>query len=295
MRLKSHSPPRHTAERIGPVDLATHNGEPDDLSTHSPQKSPSMRRSKGLKETYYPESEFGGYSRVDGTVAFYSRVQALAGPEMVALDVGCGRGAAIDRLKNNPGEKFRILKGVCQKVIGIDVDPAGQQNTLIDEFRRIEGDRWPVDSASIDLLVSDAVLEHVLDPDQFFAECQRVVRPGGLVCIRTPNRWGYAALAAAIIPNRWHAKVVSKVQPNRQAKDVFPTHYRANTVRALRRLLKSHQFEGCVYRHIAEPNYLRFSRWSFALGVYLHRWLPALFWPVLFVFARRIEDDTLSR
>jgi SAM-dependent methyltransferase len=250
-----------------------------------------MNRPRGLKEQYYPESEFGGYSRVDGTVAFFQRVQSLAKPDMIVLDVGCGRGRVVDRLERDPWEKCRILKGVCRKVIGIDVSDAGRHNVLIDEFRRIEGDRWPVESASIDLLVSDAVLEHVPDPDKFFSECRRVVKPGGVVCLRTPNRWSYFAIAAAIIPNRWHAKVIGMVQPGRQEKDVFPTYYRANTVRALRRLLRNHQFQGCVYRHIAEPSYLGFSRWSFAFGVYLHRWLPEPFWPALYVFARRIDNQ----
>lgn len=249
-----------------------------------------MRRSKGLKETYYPECAFGGFSRVDGTFAFYSRVQALVRPDMVVLDVGCGRGAGADRLRNNPGEQCRVLKGKCGEVIGIDVSDAGKQNPLIDEFRKIEGDRWPIESASIDLLVSDAVLEHVLAPQAFFAECNRVVKPGGLLCIRTPNKWSYASVVAAIVPNRLHAKVISIVQPGREAKDVFPTYYRANTIRAIRRLLKDHQFEGVVYPHIAEPAHLSFSRWSYGLGVCMHRWLPPLFWQVLFVFARRTGD-----
>jgi 2-polyprenyl-3-methyl-5-hydroxy-6-metoxy-1,4-benzoquinol methylase len=253
-----------------------------------------MSRSKGLKEKYYPESAFGGYSRVDGTVPFFQRVQALARPEMVVLDVGCGRGAVVDRLERDPWEKCRILKGVCKKVIGIDVTDAGRENVLIDEFRRIEGDRWPVESESIDLLVSDAVLEHLADPDLFFSECCRVVKPDGYACFRTPNRWGYPFIAATIIPNRLHAKVISFVQPGREAHDVFPTYYRANTVGALRRLLRNHQFEGCVIRHISEPTYLGFSRWSYALGVYLHRWLPGVLWPGLFVFARRIGNHQLQ-
>jgi SAM-dependent methyltransferase len=248
----------------------------------------TMSRPTGLTELYYPETKFGGYSRVDGTIAFYQRVQSQAGPDKVALDVGCGRGRVTDRLAACPWEKIRILKGVCKKVIGIDVSDAGEQNVWIDEFRRIDGDRWPVDSASIDLLVSDAVLEHLADPDVFFAECSRVVKPGGVICFRTPNRWSYFAIAAAIIPNRWHGKVISKIQPGRQERDVFPTYYRANTVRKLRQLLAAHQFEGCVYRHLGEPSYLAFSRWSFALGVCLHRWLPQVFWSSIFVFARRI-------
>jgi 2-polyprenyl-3-methyl-5-hydroxy-6-metoxy-1,4-benzoquinol methylase len=253
-----------------------------------------MSRSKGLLEIYYPESAFGGYSRVDGTVPFFTRVQALARPEMTVLDVGCGRGAVADRLEKSPWEKCRVLKGVCKKVIGIDVTEAGRQNPLIDEFRLIESDQWPVETSSIDLLLSDAVLEHLREPDAFFSECSRVVKPGGFVCFRTPNRWGYPYVAATLIPNRLHAKVIGFVQPGRKAHDVFPTYYRANTRRALLRLLKAHQFEGCVFRHISEPSYLGFSRWTYALGVYLHRWLPAALWTGLFVFARRIADHRVQ-
>jgi len=251
-----------------------------------------MNRSSSLMERYYPECKFGGYSRVDGTVAFFTRVQALARPEMVVLDVGCGRGAAADRFHEHPWERCRVLKGRCKKVIGIDVAPVGHTNPLVDEFRRIEGEQWPVETASIDLLVSDAVLEHVPSPDQFFAECQRVVKPGGVICIRTPNRWSYISIAARLVPNRFHGRIVEKVQPGRESKDVFPTYYRANTLRALRRLMAAHQFEGCVYRHIAEPSHLRFSRLAFAFGVFMHRWLPQAMWPVIFLFARRLDNET---
>jgi len=181
---------------------------------------------------------------------------------------------------------------VCKKVIGIDVDEAGRENPIIDEFRPIEGTTWPVDTASIDLLVSDAVLEHVLDPGAFFSECRRVVKPGGIVCLRTPNRWSYVSIGASIVPNHLHSEILSKIQPSRKAKDVFPTYYRANTVNAVRRLLRDHHFEGCVFRHIAEPGYLGFSHWSYLFGIYLHRWLPSVFWPALFIFARRVDDRT---
>jgi SAM-dependent methyltransferase len=246
-----------------------------------------MGRSKVQEEKYYPEREFGGYSRVDGTMAFYGRVQSLLRPDTIVLDVGCGRGESVERMQDHPWEKCRILKGDGRKVIGIDVSDAGTQNSSIDEFRLIEGDRWPIDSGTIDLLVADSVLEHLPDPEQFFGECSRVVKPDGLICFRTPNRWAYVSLAAAIVPNRLHAKVVGFLQPSRKEEDVFPTQYRANTIRALQRLLRKHHFTGCVYRHIAEPSYFMFSPLAYQLGVYLHRWLPSLFWPALFVFARR--------
>lgn len=246
-----------------------------------------MTSQRSLTERYYPESRFGGFTRVDGTLPFFLRVQALARPEMVVLDIGCGRGAAADRFEQNPWERCRVLKGKCQRVIGIDVDPVGHTNPLIDEFRPIESPRWPVDDQSIDLAVSDAVLEHIPDPDQYFAECQRVVKPGGYLCIRTPNRWSYISIAASIVPNRLHGRIVEKIQPGRAAKDVFPTYYRANTLGALRRQRDAHGFEGYAYRHIGEPTHLRFSRPTFALGVVMHRWLPSVMWPWIFMFAQR--------
>jgi SAM-dependent methyltransferase len=253
-----------------------------------------MGQKKSLKETYYPESEFGGYTRVSGTIAFYGRVRSLLRPDMVVLDVGCGRGAAVDRLERSPWERCRIFKGDCKKVIGIDVDKAGYQNAFVDEFHPIESDTWPVETASVDLLFSDAVVEHLENPDKFFAECNRVLKPGGFVCIRTPNRWSYVSLGASLFPNRMHAGVVARLQPGRKAKDVFPTYYRANTITAVKRQLRKHGFHGYVYRHIAEPNYLQFSRWSYAFGVFLHRWMPRLFWPALFVFAKKVDAQPVA-
>lgn len=46
----------------------------------------------------------------------------------------------------------------------------------------------PVADASIDTVVSLQVIEHVWDHPQFVAECARVLRPGGLLMLSTPNR-----------------------------------------------------------------------------------------------------------
>ena len=51
-----------------------------------------MRAEPKLLERFYPETTFGGFTRVDGTMAFYLRVRSLLCPDSVVLDVGCGRG-----------------------------------------------------------------------------------------------------------------------------------------------------------------------------------------------------------
>ena len=39
-----------------------------------------------LKERFYSESRFGGFTNIDGTVAFYLRVNTLAASKDVVLD-----------------------------------------------------------------------------------------------------------------------------------------------------------------------------------------------------------------
>ena len=46
-----------------------------------------------FKERFYPESRFGGFTDIDGTVVFYLRVNSLINASSTVLDFGCGRGA----------------------------------------------------------------------------------------------------------------------------------------------------------------------------------------------------------
>jgi SAM-dependent methyltransferase len=243
--------------------------------------------SNALLEAVYPEAAFGGFSRVDGTVAFYSRVQSLIPPGAVVLDVGCGRGKDAD----DPCEFRRglcDLHGAERKVIGIDVDPAGDQNRLIDEFRPITDlNHWPVAGGEIDVLVANSVLEHVQNPSSFFAEAYRVLRPGGVACLRTYNKWGYVGICARLVPNRLHSKVTSFAQSDREDHDVFPTVYCCNTPGAIRRAMSRQGFTNCVYTLETEPNYLRFSPVLYRVGALVHKFIPpSLRWTIL-AFGRK--------
>ena len=75
--------------------------------------------------------------------------------------------------------ELRFLKGRVKRVIGLDIDPAGKTNPAIDEFRQLDGNEWPIESESVDLVICDSVLEHLEEPAAFFAEAHRVLKPGG--------------------------------------------------------------------------------------------------------------------
>jgi SAM-dependent methyltransferase len=244
--------------------------------------------SSDLKSRYYPESRFGGYTDLDGTVIFHMRVNSLITTDAVVVDVGCGRGQHQEdsvELRRN----LKILKGKCRRVIGIDVDPHACDNPYLDEFRLVsaEAGDFPLPDASADLCVTDYVVEHVRDHRKFFAECHRILKPGGFLCIRTTNVLSYVGLAAFLTPNRLHARVVEWAQRGRQARDVFPTQYGVNTRGRLARALKQAGFDCSVYTHDPEPSYLSRSRLAYHFGVLYQRYAPRTFGLVLFAFARK--------
>jgi SAM-dependent methyltransferase len=239
-----------------------------------------------FKNIFYPESKFGGFTDIDGTIAFYARVNSLITEKSVLVDFGCGRG----EYSEDPvlvRRHLRIFKTRVKCVIGLDIDPVGESNPFIDEFHYLTSDKWPLQDASVDVIVCDSVIEHLSDPEVFFSESKRVLRKDGYLCLRTPNFWSYVILISRLIPNRFHAKVVEVVQEGRKAEDVFPTYYRCNTIQKTRKLFKKYGFEGTAYGYEAEPSYLSFSVIFYWFGVVYQRLAPRFLSSTIFGFAKR--------
>jgi SAM-dependent methyltransferase len=170
----------------------------------------------------------------DSLHVFFATAQALAAQSKVVAEVGCGRGAMLEDASRRGVRSWADFRGEGRTVIGIDVDPVGRENPAIDEFRLIADDgRWPLDDGSVDLAVSDFVLEHVTDPPAFMAELTRTLRPGGVFVARTVSRHSLLSLTARLVPNRKHSQVLTTFQPGRQEQDVFHTAYRMNTRKAI--------------------------------------------------------------
>lgn len=238
----------------------------------------------------YPEAAVGGFSRMDGQIEFYTRVNALVDEMSRVLDFGAGRGHwAVDPMPSM-SRNLRWLKGRVAEVVGTDVDPAVLSNPSLDSARVVElGAPLPFEDGTFDMIIADYVLEHInkADAQAVADDVMRVLKPGGWFAARTPNKWGMIGVGARIVPNRMHVRLLEKLQPGRQAEDVFPTRYSMNTKRDLRRLFKD-QAAVYAYGHTSEPTYFGNSTlvWWFAAAV--GRAVPPAFAPTFMVFARKL-------
>jgi SAM-dependent methyltransferase len=239
------------------------------------------------KRKMYPEVVAGGFSRVDGTVHFYQRINALVNRDSVVLDIGAGRGRTHVDDVNSYRASLSNFRGKVAKVIGLDVDPVVLTNDSLDEAHVIVDGAFPLPDASADVAFSDYTFEHVADPAAFASEALRVVKPGGWLCARTPNKYGYISVASRLIPERFHQAVLKRAQPTRKSEDVFPTTYLLNTPSALKRHFDPRHWEHYVYTHDAEPAYFGSSLLLWKLANALSGVVPRQFGPTLMIFLRR--------
>jgi SAM-dependent methyltransferase len=118
---------------------------------------------------------------------------------------------------------------------GLDTSPAVLQNQSVHVGLLGSVYDIPVRQRSVDLAVSQEVLEHLDRPELMFREVSRILRPTGIFAVMTPNLWYPAIIVSAVTPywfHRFATRMIHGIDPS----DVFPTRYRANTFTRLRSL-----------------------------------------------------------
>ena len=223
----------------------------------------------------YPEARAGGFSRYDGTMEFYTRVNALLQSTAVAVDLGAGRGQFYHDDPVPYRRNLQLLKGKCAKVIGLDVSDAVLTNPAMDEAHVIEpGARLPLADAAADLILSDHTFEHIADPIPFEQEIRRILRPGGWLCARTPNLNGYISIASRLVPEKLHELVLSRAQTSRKKHDVFPTHYLLNSPSQIAKTFSPENWDTICYNSESGPAYFGDNFYVNRVGEFILRRLP---------------------
>jgi ubiquinone/menaquinone biosynthesis C-methylase UbiE len=198
------------------------------------------------------------------------------------LELGCGRQILAPWVLN-PDAQI-ALASRASLLVGMDFDASILEHPLLQARVIGKGEELPFAAETFDLVTANMVFEHVQDPAQVLAEVRRVLNPGGRLLVHTPNYLSYMVLLASLVPDAIKRRVVWILE-HRREEDIFPTLYRFNTVRRIRKLAAASGFEVESLR----PNVS--SCWFTAFGPVA--WIECLWLKLLSVVGRGTLDAGL--
>jgi SAM-dependent methyltransferase len=220
----------------------------------------------------------GPWSTVDQQMKFFfansahpfrilqETIERQLSPGSSVLEIGCGRDARM----------LQKLVGKARFLYGIDIESFRVDNPAVILLRENVCSMKSIPNATIDLVYSKSVMEHVDDVVMAYAEINRVLSPGGKCIILTPNLLDYASIISCLVPNRYHPGLVHALE-GRKVGDVFPTFYRSNTKRRIYMLAAQTGFRVSEFSYLGQyPNYLTFSRSLFWVGCLYERMIGKL-------------------
>jgi len=129
----------------------------------------------------YAGVDFSRYSQYWWSNRYYAMLARRYGPAQGSvLELGCGMGHLLAWLVDR------------YQVFGCDINPwaldHAKENVSVGKFLLLSGDMpYAFPGAVFDILIAKHVVEHLRYPDQAVAEMSRVLKPGGLLILATPN------------------------------------------------------------------------------------------------------------
>ena len=164
------------------------------------------------------------------------------------------------------------FKGKVEFVAGVDPGEEVFENPYLDEAKQIDvaTNHVPYEDDTFDLIFSNSVMEHVQSPELVFRELARVLKPGGSLLFKTPNKWHYMPMIARMTPT-WFHEYYNK-RRGRAEEDTFPTVYQCNSKSQVRKHAASAGLEVSKLRIVeGRPEYLRLAAIPYFCGYLYER------------------------
>lgn len=149
--------------------------------------------------------------------AYEAAIAPYVREDTYLLDAGCSRG--------DPDIPSVQRAGFA---VGCDMDISGLRgNILVCERVLSPLDVLPFAEGIFDVIICKFVVEHLKTPERTFSEFARVLKPGGVAILLTPNAMSFFTMISQAIPFRLKA-IMKKHMFGGYEEDTFPTWYRAN-------------------------------------------------------------------
>jgi SAM-dependent methyltransferase len=143
-------------------------------------------------------------------------------PEITILEAGCGRKWPLN------------LTGVEYRLIGLDLNEKSLEirvNEMKDLDEAIVGDLHEIDlgDRKVDVVYNSFVLEHVEDADKVLDNLGNLLKPGGVLILRLPDRntvFGFVTRLSPFWFHVWYRKYIRGAKTaGKPGFGPFPTHY----------------------------------------------------------------------
>jgi 2-polyprenyl-3-methyl-5-hydroxy-6-metoxy-1,4-benzoquinol methylase len=149
------------------------------------------------------------------------------------VDLGCGQGTLAS-----------TLQGQYDAYVGCDVVRYAQLPTAPNlTFARFSLDAvpWPLQEQVADVVTAVEVIEHVENPRAFAREVHRILKPGGLAILTTPNQLSLLSKLTLVLKNQFNAF--------QERPGLYPAHITALLEQDLLRIVREVGFKDAHIRY----------------------------------------------
>jgi len=230
----------------------------EEASSHDwiePVLQTTRKKCWAIRNRVYPREVWPDVLHLKSLLSFASK-------DRVLLEIGCGRDA---RQLRKMAPSFGRAIGLDLEV-GLQADPSSGCALLC-----ADAHETPLRPNSVDVIACGDALEHFRDPETVFAECARVLAPGGRMVVTTVNKFFPPVLLGRLLPHRVR-RFVNRIVSGTEGEDTYPTYYRANTPRELRRLAARAGFTTVSIRYVSHhPIYFLFSVTIYRIAVFFEQ------------------------
>ncbi len=185
-----------------------------------------------LRFDYFPPTEY-----------YEALVSNLVSDDIDWIDVGGGRSL----FPSNPSLAQRLSQQV-RRLVGVDPTENIRANPYLHEHVQCRLEEYQTDTL-FHLATLRMVAEHISEPQGLIRGLRRLLHPGGLVVVFTPNLWSASTVVSRLLPFRLHAPI-ARFFWGSDDDDVFPTVYRMNTRNHLTKLFERFGFQELYFAYL---------------------------------------------
>ncbi|HWM12446.1 MAG TPA: class I SAM-dependent methyltransferase [Solirubrobacteraceae bacterium] len=198
----------------------------------------------------------------EGTPEFFAQV-AAARDELEPFiadyaDFASTRGQSVLEIGVGVGSDFIRFARAGARATGVDLTEHAialvgrrlELEGLSADLRQADAERLPFADGTFDVVYSWGVLHHTPDCERAIAEAQRVLKPGGRLCVMLYARHSWLAYAL------WVRHALLKGRPTRSLADVISEHMESAGTRAFTRSELRRRFAGLeelTVEHVGTP------------------------------------------